>query len=303
MNKIEGVWGTMLLPLRKSGDVDFKALEGQIRILAGSGLNGIYSNGTAGEFWTLSEKEFDRTSGLMAGICREAGLPFQIGACHQSPHITRQRIQRTRKLGPVAYQVIIPEWVTPTMEELIEYFHVIGEAAGPVKLVLYNPPHAKWRLQPAEIHYLSRNVPELAGFKLAGGDADWFSIMRPVLESHAVFTPGHTLASDLPRGSRGSYSNMACLSPRGAARWYRLMKEDPSAAREIEDRIQTFRNAHIVPLWRDHKYSSAAIDKLWAYLGDWGPISTALRWPYRGVPESLGNELRSQVRTMIPDFF
>ncbi|MGO8134361.1 hypothetical protein ACC730_38250, partial [Rhizobium ruizarguesonis] len=45
----------------------------------------------------------------------------------------------------------------------------------------------------------------------------------------------------------GSFSNVACLSPRGAQTCTVLMRNDIDAALDLERRICTFMDAHIVP--------------------------------------------------------
>ena len=50
------------------------------------------------------------------------------------------------------------------------------------------------------------------------------------------------------RGAAGSYSNVACLNPRGARRWFELMESDPARALEWEGRIQAFFKAHMVQI-------------------------------------------------------
>ncbi|MFQ9020965.1 MAG: hypothetical protein ACLR6J_05625 [Parabacteroides merdae] len=64
---------------------------------------GIYSNGTAGEFYTQNEEEeFIKTSELLAEKCSAASIPFQIGVSHMSPQISLNRLQAVKSLNPGA---------------------------------------------------------------------------------------------------------------------------------------------------------------------------------------------------------
>ena len=58
MGRIEGNWATLLLPLNADESIDYPMLVKEIRYLVSAGVSGIYSNGTAGEFISLSEEEF-----------------------------------------------------------------------------------------------------------------------------------------------------------------------------------------------------------------------------------------------------
>ena len=52
-----GNWATLLLATNKNGEIDYKRMGDEIDILIASSPCGIYSNGTAGEFYTQNEEE------------------------------------------------------------------------------------------------------------------------------------------------------------------------------------------------------------------------------------------------------
>ena len=125
--------------------------------------------------------------------------------------------------------------------------------------------------------------------KLADGGEDWYAAARRHLHAVALFVPGHHLATGVREGvAAGSFSNVACLSPRGAQRWTALMQADIGAALEIEQRMCRFTDEHIVPFRQKLGYSNAALDKLLAAIGNWGPVGTRLRFPYRWISAGRG---------------
>jgi dihydrodipicolinate synthase/N-acetylneuraminate lyase len=178
-----------------------------------------------------------------------------------------------------------------------------AEAADGIPLVLYNPPHAKLVLSPQELAVVCDRIPTLAGVKTGAGGAEWYEAMGPLLKRISVFVPGHSLASGYVRGVAGSYSNVACLQPRGAARWNRLMETDMDKALEVEQQIQCFMSRWIIPFRDQHGYSNMALDKLLAWVGAWCDLGTRLRWPYLGIDTSTLNYLRQQAREEIPFLF
>jgi dihydrodipicolinate synthase/N-acetylneuraminate lyase len=91
----------------------------ELRVLTASRPNGIYSNGTSGEFYTQTEDEFDRVNTLLAERCEAANVPFQIGASHMSPQLSLERIKRAAQLKPGAIQVILSDWHPLTYDEAI----------------------------------------------------------------------------------------------------------------------------------------------------------------------------------------
>ena len=112
-----GNWATLLLATNKNGEIDYKRMGDEIDILIASSPCGIYSNGTAGEFYTQNEEEFIKTSELLAEKCSAASIPFQIGVSHMSPQISLNRLQAVKSLNPGAVQVILPDRFPVTLEE------------------------------------------------------------------------------------------------------------------------------------------------------------------------------------------
>ncbi|MGD9127077.1 MAG: dihydrodipicolinate synthase family protein [Planctomycetia bacterium] len=299
--EIHGNWATLLLPINVDDSIDYGALGEEIDLLIAAEVDGIYSNGTAGEFHNQTEEEFDRVSQMLAEKCERGGMPFQLGVSHTSPRISRQRLLRAKDLSPAAMQVILPDWVPPTMEEAVTFLNDMAELADPIRLVLYNPPHAKRVLSPELIAEVRREVKGLVGVKVFDGPGeDWCERMAENLATLSVFVPGHHLATGVSKGARGAYSNVACLNPAAAQKWYDLMQTDHEAALEIESRLGRFMQTHIAPL--KQTISNPAIDKFMATVGAWGPVGTRMRWPYRSADPSLADQIRDDVWRILPEF-
>ncbi len=301
--EITGNWATLLLPINADDSIDFARLADEIDYLVAAGVDGIYSNGTAGEFYAQAEHEFDRISELLAERCERARVPFQIGANHTSPAITLQRVQRAAALRPSAIQVILADWHPLSDDEVITYLQRLAEAAAPIGLVLYNPPRAKRVLAPEAYARIVPAVPGLVGIKVADGDAAWYAAMRRHAGALSIFVPGHHLASGIAQGANGSYSNVACLHPVGAQRWADQIARDPDAGLELEQRLRAFMREHIEPYITQGGYANQAVDKLLAAIGNWATIGTRLRWPYRWIAPSDAERLRPIARQRIPELF
>lgn len=302
-NEIFGNWCTLLLPVNPDNSINFSMLESEIDILISSKVNGIYSNGTAGEFDSQTEKEFDQINFLLAEKCNNTNIPFQIGCSHTSPVISLERVKRAVELKPGAIQVILPDWYPPNMNEIIRYLERIAEVADPVGLVLYNPPHAKKLLSPEEYRLIMQAGIPLVGCKVAGGDERWYVKMKKLVPELSLFVAGHTLATGFRLGANGSYSNVACLNPKVAQHWYEMMISDIEDAIGLEQRIQVFIRHDIIPYITERKFSSQAVDKFLAAIGGWADIGTRLRWPYQGIDEKEINKIRAHCKEILPEFF
>ena len=301
-HEIRGNWATLITPWNGDDSLDAGRLAAEIAAMIGFGVDGIYSNGTAGEFHTQSELEFDLISGILATRCNSAGMPFQIGVNHPVAQTMLDRVERIVDLAPSAIQVILPDWFPVTDEEAVDFLKRVAEAADGIGLVLYNPPHAKRRLTPSDLTILADAVPELVGVKVPGGDDVWYEEMQPLFRRLGVFIPGHTLASGFSNGAHGAYSNVACLHPGAAQAWWNQMQTDLTGALELESRIRRFMDDHIVPFITEQKYCNAACDRLMANLGGWADVGNAMRWPYRSIPTTEIPRLREIARSILPEF-
>ena len=297
-----GVYGVVLLAVDEGGDIAWSATRETIARLA-AGLDGIYSNGTACEFHGQTEAEFDRLSSLVAEVAGQHGTVFQIGISATNARLVRERLRRVAALRPAAVQFTLPDWWPPSEEEVLRFISGLAETAPDLPLVLYNPPQAKRRLAIAEIAALRMAVPSLVGAKLPAGDASWYAQMRARLPKLSVFVPGHTLATGHGRGAHGSYSNVACLSPTGAATWWRQIRADPAGALAVEARIQRFMTESVLPFRTRHLVSDAALDKAMAAAGGWAPIGPRLLWPYSSVPQSEIPALALSARAALSDWW
>jgi dihydrodipicolinate synthase/N-acetylneuraminate lyase len=297
---LRGTWATVLLPLAGDDSIDFGRLADELSVLLGAGLDGIYTNGTAGEFHALEEEEHDRVTEVVATACTAAGKAFQLGASHMSGQTSLRRIRAAAACEPAAIQVILPDWCALSPDETLRAIDRMAGEADPVPLVLYNPPHAKTLLTPEQFGRLGAAFPGLIGVKVAGGDAAWFARVRAHAGDLAVFVAGHHLASGLRQGAAGAYSNVACMSPSGAVSWYRTMLSDPGTAGRLEARLNAFLDRHIGPL-QAAGYSNAALDKTLAAAGGWAPVGTRVRWPYRSVPQETIPALRRAMLDELPE--
>ncbi|OJU25941.1 MAG: dihydrodipicolinate synthase family protein [Sphingobacteriales bacterium 41-5] len=302
-NEIFGNWATVLLPLQKDDSINYSMLAAQVDLLIASGVNGIYSNGTAGEFYSQTAYEFERISEILAEKCTNAEMPFQIGCSHTSPNISLERVKRVKHLKPGAIQLILPDWYRPSIEESIYFLKLISDIIAPVGIVLYNPGHAKRKLLPGDYETLLNADINLVGCKTTGGDDEWYHQMNNIKSKLSVFVPGHKLATGICKGAQGAYSNVSCLNPKAAQHWYGLMLENMDAALQLQQRIQHFIFNHILPYITTRQYSDQAADKFMAAVGGWTNISTHLKWPYHSIAETDVLPVRKICEQILPEFF
>ena len=207
-------------------------------------------------------------------------------------------------LRPDAVQVILPDWFPVDDRAAISFMRVMAENAEGIPLVLYNPPHAKRVLEPEKWQMLKKEIPSLIGVKVYDENCSskWYGEMRRNSQGISVFVPGHHLATGVKNGASGSYSNVACLNPFAAQKWYDTMCVDMESALELEVRIQHFMSECIDPFIVRMHYPNHACDRFMAIVGGWADIGSWLRWPYSSIPEEYVPVIRKRLNDLIPEF-
>ncbi|MGO1769506.1 MAG: dihydrodipicolinate synthase family protein [Microbacterium sp.] len=298
-DEIRGTWATVLTPFDSDGSLSLEALDDELDRLIAARPDGLYTHGTAGEFFTQTDDEWEAVAELVARRASAAGIPFQLGASHMAPPTALERIRRARRHEPSAIQVILPDWIPLNRDEVRDVVRVYAEAAGGIGLVLYNPPHAKNVLAPDALDDLTGEFSAIVGVKTADGDDAWYRAMRPTTDRVSVFVPGHHLATGLGLGARGAYSNVACLHPAGAVEWGRRSATDRAWGLGIERMIAELFAEAVAPL-AARGYSNVTLDKALAaaggHLGDVGRV----RWPHRTATLAEIERIREAAARLLP---
>ena len=136
-NHIHGVWAPPPVAWDEQEKFDPVRYESDIAYLCSTGIHGIYSGGTTGEFYALDFEEFTATNTVMLRIAHTAGVPVQIGVTALS---TREVLRRTRwavEHGAEGVQVALPFWLPLNDNEVLAFFRDIGDACGTAYIVHY----------------------------------------------------------------------------------------------------------------------------------------------------------------------
>lgn len=303
-SNLKGNWATLLLATDSEGRLDMARLSDEMDVLIASSPDGIYSNGTACEFYSQSMEEFVTISEMLASKCTAAGVAFQIGVSHPCAQTSLERLRLVTPLKPGAIQVILPDWFPVSDDEAVVFLSEMERNADGIPLVLYNPPHAKRVLKPEGWQMLKRKVPSLTGVKVFDENCseEWYGQMRANSDGISVFVPGHHLATGVKNGASGAYSNVACLNPTAAQKWYDMICNDMESALELESRIRKFMSECIDPFIVEMHYPNHACDRFMALAGGWADVGSRLRWPYRSIPEKYVPEIRKRAHDIIPEF-
>lgn len=178
---LSGVWCALILPWTDRDRLDARRFAREIRGYGGTGVSGVYTGGTTGEFYAQDDATFAQVTEIACAEAHALGLPIQIGASALSTRTTRMRIRTARQAGADAVQIALPFWLEMKDDEVKRFAHEIAEEAGKMPIILYLTMRSKRKLSPALLGEIAREVPTFIGTKDTGATpADIQAILKVV---------------------------------------------------------------------------------------------------------------------------
>jgi 4-hydroxy-tetrahydrodipicolinate synthase len=214
--RFAGVIPPLVLPLDRTGQIDFESLDRQIDFLLAGGVHGLWVNGTSGDFFALGDDERARV--VAAAVRRAAGRVPVIAQAGDAA--TRKAIghgQRALEAGADAIAVVLPYYLDYSQIELKAHYRAVSRGIG-VPLFLYQLPQmCKVALSVDSIVELTQDGT-LIGIKDSAGDVDFYyrlvrSVRQRELSLRCFYGASSLLDVGLYVGGHGVMSAIANLVP------------------------------------------------------------------------------------------
>lgn len=234
-----GVFPPIVLPLTAEGEVDSVSLERLVGHLVDAGINGLWVNGTTGEFYALDVEGRARvvrecvkiTSGAVPIIAHVGDTATNLALAHARAAIDA---------GANRVSAMAPYCTDFTEDELKEHFRAIGRVAGDSLFAYHLPRLAGPGLSIASIVELA-GEGVFSGAKDSSADLVWFRQLLSDVRSAGVELRCFTGASTVPDlgyflGAHGTMTSLANLVPRHiVAQYGAAQRGDWTLARELQD--------------------------------------------------------------------
>jgi 4-hydroxy-tetrahydrodipicolinate synthase len=248
-SQLKGLFPPLVLPLSKSEQIDFDSLGQQIDFLLAAGVDGLWVNGTTGDFFALTDEE--RLRVVETAVRQVAGrLPViaQVGDT-----VTRRAITKAEQAlaaGVDFLAVVPPYYLDYTQSELKQHYRAIARAVKQ-PLVLYQVPQmCKVSLTIPSILELTRDGVLLA-IKDSAGDLEFYrrmvnSIREQGLSLRCFIGTGGLMDVSLFVGGHGLMCAIANIVPRLCKNLYRSAlagnwQEVATAQRKVSRLIEASR--------------------------------------------------------------
>ena len=290
--EIKGIIVAMVSPFDERGELRSKAYRRLLDRVIDAGVDGVFVNGSQGEFFSLTAAERNRALELsVEHVAGRVAVYAGVGAV-----TTREAVELTRaaeSIGCDAVSALTPYFINLTETELGEHYRAIA-AATRLPVLLYGSPARTGQRISVELVRELATVENIAGIKDSSGELSLTDAYIRATEDagFSVIAGRDTLIyATLAYGGAGSIAATANVAAHLAVRIYRAVRDgDHEQARAAQRELAPLREAFGLgsfPVVMKEAVRMMGYD-LGLSLPPIGPMSEAAREELRGLLERMG---------------
>jgi 4-hydroxy-tetrahydrodipicolinate synthase len=239
----KGLVVPLLTPLTADGEnLDIPALETLTEFLIRSGVQGLTTCGTTGEFALLRHSERQQVTEVV--VKKAAGrvpVVAQTGAITSAETIALTR--HARECGADAASVVTPYFYGLTDAALVAHYLAVASAVPDFPLFLYNiPQRAGNNLSPAVVAEITRGCPNVMGIKDSSGNLGQLAQERMMVNRRFYTLVGsdHLILAGMANGADGAVAGNANVFPEPFVALFKALADgDWAAAGAFQDKVTT----------------------------------------------------------------
>jgi dihydrodipicolinate synthase/N-acetylneuraminate lyase len=276
---LTGVWVSITIPWDKDGNFDEATFRENAAKLVESGVHGIYTTGSTGEFHALDFDEFEQ---LVDAFAAETvgKIPTQVGCSWINTRDSIRMARYAADKGVDGVQVAVPFWMELNDDEVLKYFVDLSQACPDVGIVHYNIRRAKRFLTGMDYQRICAEVPNLVGTKFCSSEfAAWMELQvnGPQLNH---FVGESDLVMGMMFGAKGMYCSHALMNPEFILDWYaKCARCEWEPAIEIQWQVSRWLVKDVYPLV-NAGHLDPTLDKAFQEAAGWLKGSRYTRPPY-----------------------
>ncbi|WP_315709351.1 dihydrodipicolinate synthase family protein [Brenneria uluponensis] len=246
MNKcITGVLTAIVTPFDEQGEFSPSAMRHQVRRQMRYG-NGIFCNGTNGEFFVLhTDEKVAVTATCVDEVAGNVPVVAHIGEIS-----TRETIKlgnRIAALGVDAVSVITPYFVPLKQEELIAHYRAVADALT-VPIFLYNIPARTGNTIHPETARILANHPNIIGIKDSAGSYEslsgFLNAVKDIPGFNVLNGPDSLIHQGFIDGCSACISGLANVAPEAISQiWQRFHAGNIEGSQLAQEQVSELRKA------------------------------------------------------------
>jgi 4-hydroxy-tetrahydrodipicolinate synthase len=223
---IKGIIPPIITPMNDDAEqtVNHAELRNQVKRLLSGGVHGIFTFGTNGEGYILSEREKEE---ILETVIDEVGgrVPVYAGTGCISTADTIRMSKRAEALGADVLSIITPSFAVASQKELYDHYVAVAKHVN-IPIILYNiPPRTGNKLLPETVQALCRDVDVIVGAKDSSGDIEnlkaYIRLTKELDKETAVLAGNDgAILTCLKEGGAGGIAGRANIWPATVAEIY-----------------------------------------------------------------------------------
>lgn len=286
----KGIIPAMVTPFNRDESLNEEALRELTRFLIAGGVHGLFAVGSQGEFWAL---DFEEKKRVIEVVVEEANgrVPVYAGSGATTTREAVRLTQMAATAGADFVSVITPFFISPSPDELYDYFVAVAKTSK-VPVILYNNPGRTGVNMGVDLVARLAQVDNIAGIKDSSGDMTLTGeFIRRCGPNFAVLAGRDTLIyATLVCGGAGAIAATANVVPSLVVEIYEAyMAGDLGSARAAQDRLAPLRLAFELGTF------PVVIKEALALMGI---CSGHARAPIKPLPEAKREELKMVLREL-----
>jgi len=188
--RITGILTPNITPVDNRGNVDEETLRGYVDWLIDHGVDGLYPNGSTGEFVRFTAQERRRIVGIVVDQTRSR-VPVLAGAAEANAKETIEACNAYGDEGVRAVAIVAPFYYRLSSEGVYAYFREIARSVR-VDVTLYNIPLFASPIDVDTVVRLASEFPRIVGIKDSSGDLPnmmrMMAAIRPMRDDFSFLT-------------------------------------------------------------------------------------------------------------------
>ncbi len=188
--RISGILTPNITPVDASGRVDEGKLRGYVDWLIERGVDGLYPNGSTGEFVRFTADERRKIVKIVVDQTR-GRVPVLAGAAEANASETIDACNAYGDMGVRAVAIVAPFYYRLSSEGVYAYFREIARAVR-VDVTLYNIPLFASPIDVSTVVRLASEFPRIIGIKDSSGDLPnmmrMMAAIRPMRDDFSFLT-------------------------------------------------------------------------------------------------------------------
>lgn len=188
--RISGILTPNITPVDAEGRIDEDKLRGYVDWLIEHGVDGLYPNGSTGEFVRFTAEERRRIVQIVVDQTADR-VPVLAGAAEANAKETIAACDAYGEMGVRAVAIVAPFYYRLSSEGVYAYFREIAASAS-VDVTLYNIPLFASPIDLDTVVRLASEYPRVVGIKDSSGDLPnmmrMISAIRPFREDFSFLT-------------------------------------------------------------------------------------------------------------------